>query len=395
VLRRNILISLGRKVLPNNLLLRRALFLHFEKRTKSFRAMEEDAFPTFDVLEQRWTEEERAMRDYLARLSDDDLTDYVRYTTPEGEKREPLRRLTRSILAPYDQSHALGGRSLIDHNNLEEFVDPHTYDIEDNNDTGITFYSALAQETGGPVLEIACGTGRVSIPIARLGFAVTGLDIVPAMLELARSKSAGLPTRWVEADARAFELDEQFRLIYLTGNAFQAFLTRADQEALLDRVRAHLHHEGLFAFETRNPRWAGSSNNLSVYSPSDGVVLRSRNKITETPGHDLFANLETRDQEEDWRTYTDSSGREVRVSKTQAYDHVAQILHWTTYRRWREGEQEHTKITHIAVRYTFPQELETLLSYNGFTIIRQYGDWNLEPLTAASTSIISVCRATA
>ena len=56
----------------------------------SFRAMEEDAFPTFDVLEQRWTEEERTMRDELARLSDDDLTDYVRYTTPEGEKRERL-----------------------------------------------------------------------------------------------------------------------------------------------------------------------------------------------------------------------------------------------------------------------------------------------------------------
>jgi len=55
-----------------------------------FRAIEEDAFPTFDVLEQRWTEEARAMRDELAGLSDDDLTDYVRYTTPEGEKRERL-----------------------------------------------------------------------------------------------------------------------------------------------------------------------------------------------------------------------------------------------------------------------------------------------------------------
>ncbi len=50
--------------------------------------MEEAAFPALDVLEQRWDEEERAMRDYLARLSDDDLTDYVRYTTDEGEKRE-------------------------------------------------------------------------------------------------------------------------------------------------------------------------------------------------------------------------------------------------------------------------------------------------------------------
>ena len=211
---------------------------------------------------------------------------------------------------------------MIDHNNLEEFADPHNYDIEDNSDTGIAFYAALAQETGGPVLEIACGTGRVSIPIARLGFAVTGLDIVPGMLELARSKSAGLPTRWVEGDARTFDLGEQFRLIFLTGNAFQAFLTRADQEALLERVRAHLHDEGLFAFETRNPRWA------NLDTTRRGTTRRG-----------LFAFLETRDEEEDWRTYTDSSGRDVRVSRTQAYDHVAQILHWTTYRRWREGDR--------------------------------------------------------
>src|SRR5262245_34566564 len=56
----------------------------------SFRAIEEDALATVDVVEQRWKEEERAMCDELARLSDDDLTDYVGYTTPEGEKRERL-----------------------------------------------------------------------------------------------------------------------------------------------------------------------------------------------------------------------------------------------------------------------------------------------------------------
>jgi len=119
--------------------------------------------------------------------------------------------------------------------------------------------------------------------------------------------------------------------------------------------------------------------------------LRSR-KEAETQGRDLWANLETRDEEVHCQTYTDSSGRTKRVSRTQAYDHVAQILHWTTYRRWREGDREQTKVTRIAVRYTFPQELAALLYYNGVTITRQYGDWNLELLTAASTSIISVCR---
>jgi SAM-dependent methyltransferase len=213
----------------------------------------------------------------------------------------------------------------------------------------------------------------VSIPIARLGLHVTGLDIVPGMLELARRKSAGLPARWVEGDARSFDLGERFRLVFLTGNAFQAFLTRADQEALFERVHAHLQPGGLFAFETRNPRWTD-------LPPRDEPYLGS------------FPRLETR-EEELLNTQTDASGREVRVSNTQAYDHVAQILHLTSYRRWREGEEERTNVTRIALRFTFPQELDALLHYNGFAIERRYGDWNGEPLSGASPSIIMVCRA--
>ena len=266
-----------------------------------------------------------------------------------------------------------GRTQLFDHDNLEEFADPAGYDQEDSSDTGVAFYASLSREAGGPVLEIACGTGRVTIPIARQGFAVTGLDVVPGMLEVARSKAAGLRTRWVEGDARTFDLGERFRLIFLTGNAFQAFLTNADQEALLGRVRAHLHEEGMFAFETRNSRWG-----------TRGTRDEDRDG--------LFVALETRAEEEAWPSYVDAEGREVRVSRTRTYDHVAQVLHWTTHRRWREAGEERAKTTRIALRYTFPQELASLLHHHGFTIARQYGDWNGAPLNAASPSIIVVCR---
>ena len=262
---------------------------------------------------------------------------------------------------------------MIDHDNLEEYADPVDYDRRDSSDTGVAFYASLARETGGPVLEIACGTGRVAIPIARQGFAVTGLDVVPGMLERARSKSAGLPARWVEGDARAFDLGERFRLVFLTGNAFQAFLTNADQEALLGRVRAHLHDVGLFAFETRNPRW------------------RTGEDRDENPDG-LFVDLETRAEEEELPPHTDAHGREVRESRTRAYDHVAQVLHWTSYRRWHEDGKERTETTRTSLRYTFPQELEALLLHNGFTVVRRCGDWDGEPLTATSPSIIVVCR---
>ncbi len=262
---------------------------------------------------------------------------------------------------------------MIDHNNLEAFADPDSYDIEDPSDTGGAFYRALAQETGGPVLEIGCGTGRVTIPIAQLGFPVTGLDIVPGMIERARRKSAGLPARWVVGDARSFCLPETFQLIFLTGNVFQFLLTNADQAALLERVHAHLHDDGLFAFETRNPRWPGLATRAEPYEG-------------------MFFQLETHSEERSAESYVDAQGCNVQVSYTQAYDHVAQILHLTGYKRWREGEKEQAEITRTALRYTFPQELAALLLQHGFAIIRQYGDWNYEPLTEASPSIIVVCR---
>lgn len=266
---------------------------------------------------------------------------------------------------------------MIDHDNLENYADAEAYDREDRSDTGVAFYTALARETGGPILEIACGTGRVAIPIALAGFAVTGVDIVPGMLDVARRKSVGLPVRWVEGDGRVFDLGEQFRLVFLTGNAFQAFLTRADQEALLGSVRAHLRADGLFAFETRNPRWA--RRDLPGSTAKSG-------------GDGLFAYLESLPGETPAVLRTDPLGREVRVSRSQVYDHETQVLHWTTHRRWREDGQGRESASRIAVRFTFPRELEALLHYNGFTIERQYGDWDLQPLAAASPSIISVCR---
>ena len=173
---------------------------------------------------------------------------------------------------------------------------------------------------------------------------MTGLDVVPAMLERARFKAeaAGLSVRWVEDDARRFDLDsERFRLIFLTGNAFQAFLTNADQEALLGRVRAHLHDEGLFAFETRNPRWRTSEGRDEARRP---VGL---------PGDSCGGGGAA--------AHTDAHGREVRESRLHlrprrpgpALDFIPALA--------RGGGQERTKTTRIALRYTFPQELAALV----------------------------------
>ncbi len=249
----------------------------------------------------------------------------------------------------------------IEQDYLGEFLDPVNYDVENGGDHPARhFYAALAQQAAGPVLELACGTGLATLPIAAQGVAITGLEIMPQMLAHARHKAAqqGLAVRWVEGDARTFTLPEKFNLIFMTGNAFQAFLNNADQRALLERVRSHLAVGGRWAFETRNPNW-----------------------------HDLTTDL----NETEWFTYTNAQGHEVRITETRAYDHVAQVLVYTLWRRWREPEGEEVRTTRIALRYTFPQELHALLEYNGFRILQQYGNWDHSPLTQDSPSIITVC----
>lgn len=247
--------------------------------------------------------------------------------------------------------------------NLEEFTDPPNYDIEEGEQSAerIAFYCDLAKTFDGPVLEVACGSGLVTIPIAAQGLDVTGLDLARPMLEHAgkKAEAKGLSIRWVEADARSFELGQQYQFILLTGNAFQAFLHRKDQEALLASVKRHLMPEGIFAFETRNP---------------------SGHELTDQP------------EEEFDQTYTSAEGHHISVYFTQRYDPIAQIMYWTSYRRWHDRECDHTRETHIACRFTYPQELEALLHYNGFHIMQQYGNWEKQALTASSPSIISICK---
>src|SRR5579863_9412139 len=145
---------------------------------------------------------------------------------------------------------------MINHDNLEEFRDPQTYDLQDEGyEADYVLTEQWARSLGGPLLDLACGTGRMALRLAALGYQITGVDITPEMIARARQKAAkqGVSIEWVVADARAFHLSKQFPFIYMLENVFQFFLTRADQEAMLARVREHLLPQGCFLFETRNP----------------------------------------------------------------------------------------------------------------------------------------------
>jgi ubiquinone/menaquinone biosynthesis C-methylase UbiE len=94
-----------------------------------------------------------------------------------------------------------------------------------NNDivADIPFYMEEAGRAGGPVLELACGTGRLTIPIAQVGVDIGGLDQCPSMLARARAKAsaAGIAIPFVESDCRNFSLERKFALIFMAFNSMQ------------------------------------------------------------------------------------------------------------------------------------------------------------------------------
>lgn len=245
--------------------------------------------------------------------------------------------------------------------NLTEYANPEIYDLENSHFTPDgPFLLEFARRAGNPVLELGCGTGRLTIPFAEQGVRITGVDVVPGMIELARHKAKGLSVEWIVADARVLDLNRQFRMIFESGSVFQHMLTRQDQEAFLACVRKHLDPAGLFVF---------------------GTLL---------PHADLLAGAE---EEKPWFTTSHPEGYEIHVSGTDSYDPLRQVKLETAYRRWTDLHgKDHVQVAPLSLRYTFPQELETLLHYNGLEVVERYGDHDFSPLTQESHLQIYVCR---
>lgn len=253
---------------------------------------------------------------------------------------------------------------MVDYDIYEEFRDPITYDLEcDDFEDDKPVIEQWAKQTGAPLLDLACGTGRMALHMAQQGYQVTGVDLIPEMIAHARHKACEqniTSIDWVVSDARNFSLNQQFPFVFMLMNAFQFLHTRQDYEAMFKCVREHLTPDGYFLFETRNP----SPRNL----------------------------LQTRQAEVTSHTLTD--GGTLIVTEKQYYDALTQLQHYTRHLNYQYIKHAPTEKTlRVALRYIFPQEMETLLHYNGFKIVEAYGNWQQDPLEADSIDMIYVCQA--
>lgn len=243
--------------------------------------------------------------------------------------------------------------------NAEEYNDPILYDQENESfRDDIPFLLKWADKTEGPIVDLACGTGRATIPLAEAGFEMIGVDINGNMLAEAKRKAAerSIPIHWEEQDCSDIHLQIKSRFIYTVGNSFQHFLTNEDQDMLLKSVCKHLKSGGIFIFGTRFP----------------------------SPGELLQPNTE-----EYWRSYKDRDTQQnVDIYTISEYDPIEQLQHYKTIRRMEDRETS----SRITLRYTYPKEMVRLLTKHGLKIVHVFQDWQETPLSKDAYQMVYVCE---
>jgi len=234
------------------------------------------------------------------------------------------------------------------------YLDGRHYDLQHAEMTNdIPFYLKQARELGGEVLELACGTGRITIPLAEAGTKITGLDQEEGMLRQARAKAAekGITVDWVQGDCRTLDLGRKFNLVFLPFNSIAHLHDPESIRACFAGAREHLSDRGRFIVDIFNPRL--------------DILLRDaseRYPVAEYPDPD--------------------GGGTVLITENNVYDAATQVNHIKWY--YKVGECAGKRVAELNMRVFFPQELDALLRASGLEIEAKYGDFDESPFVSSS-----------
>jgi SAM-dependent methyltransferase len=245
------------------------------------------------------------------------------------------------------------------------------YDLDLSEDPGdLDLYLALASRTGGPVLELASGTGRLAIPLATAGYEVTAVDFDPAMIERARAAAgrAGPEVegrlKLVEADILGLALAEagRYRLGFVALNSLFLLATReAQREAIATLVR-HLAPGGLAVLDV----WLPDADDLARF---DGRLSFEYLRVDPETGH------------------------EVTKVATARYDATTAVVDLTSiYEEGRPGAPTVRWIRRDSLRLLGAGELRAHAEDAGLVVEDLAGSYDMEPLRPGSERAILIGR---
>ncbi len=214
----------------------------------------------------------------------------------------------------------------------------------------VEWYLALARSHGAPVLEVACGTGRVAVPLARAGFDVTGIDLSEAMLDIARRKLESEPSdvrgrvSLAHGDMREFALGRAFPCVIVPNAALLNLLRPLDVQDCLCHLFLHTRAGGLVAIDLVAPRRITEQPLNTPLQLGDGV-----NPLTGLPS----------------KAFT-------RLTRLDRRHQLVRIEHFLMAGK-TPGEHVHSFTQDC--RWLEPDEAVRLLEHAGFIDVRLFGDY--------------------
>jgi SAM-dependent methyltransferase len=222
-------------------------------------------------------------------------------------------------------------------------------------DVGV--FVTMAEERGGPALEIGCGTGRVLVPLATAGVAVTGIDASPDMLAICQRKLRGLPeggrAHLVRADMRRFALRSRYRLALMVCNTLWHCLTPEEAIDAFRCARAHLDAEGRFVVDVSLP---------------DLALMEETSGKTET--------LRQVDAERD-RAFVSQLTPTYDLEHLLEHDRIA-------LREFRDGKVVRSATCEFTLKHYTAEEIRDLVGRAGLAIHEEWGTFQRTPLRDGS-----------
>jgi SAM-dependent methyltransferase len=241
------------------------------------------------------------------------------------------------------------------------------YDLEFGSyEDDLPLYRAFAAHAGDPILELGCGTGRALLPLAADGYRVTGIDLSPAMLAIARlaAQGRGLAGRisLVEGDIRTLNglPGDHFALAFSAINSFLHLETQEDQIAALTAATRCLRPGGLFIAD--------------LFPPHPDILIEYDGRLV----HAATFRDEQRGERIDKFSSSTLDQAEQRIDTTFFYD------------RQRPDGTVVRAAASFVLRYVGRHEFALLLQRAGFADINFYGSYDLEPFSSASERMIAV-----
>lgn len=234
----------------------------------------------------------------------------------------------------------------------------------------LPFYLDLARQSRAPVLEIACGTGRVLLPIARQGIEICGVDNSPSMLNVLQQNLAREPEEVRqrvtvrEDDMRTLPLGREFPLVLIPFRAMQHMFTVDDQVAALQTAAAHLTDTGILAFDVFYPKF-------------DMIWAKVGEEVPEM----------------EWPLGSDTAKLVRRFFRKDAIDKINQIFSFTFIFRTYDADQlilEETEAFRLCY-YTYPH-LRALFRLAGLDPIAEYGSFAKTPLDNSAEQMIFLLK---